>query len=77
MITALVTVLFVICIRDTYIKIRFATTFAKLSDFTREGLYDLYEKYCYGPTNLEYVFWLHKQKQKNSLRDQETFVGLE
>ena len=53
MITALVTVLFVICIRDTYIKIRFATTFAKLSDFTREGLYDLYEKYCYGPTNLE------------------------
>ena len=47
MITTLVTTLFVICIRDTYIKIRFATKFAKLSDFTREGLYDLYEKNCY------------------------------
>ena len=53
MITALVTTLFVICIRDTYIKIRFATKFSKLSDFTREGLYDLYEKDCYGPTKLE------------------------
>ena len=58
MITALVTTLFVICIRDTYIKIRFATKFSKLSDFTKEGLYDLYEKDCYGPTKLEEVFWL-------------------
>ena len=53
MITALVTTLFVICIRDTYIEIRFATKFSKLSDFTKEGLYDLYEKDCYGPTKLE------------------------
>ena len=54
MITALVTTPFVICIRDTYVKIRFATKFAKLSDFTREGLYDLYEK--------KKLLWTHKTR---------------